>query len=307
MKTIKIYIITFILLSVSGLSQTVYTKLEPDNILVGDTASLQIELTVNNKTKVELPQVKDSLNQFIEVLNQKKDTLKVGENVTYKCNFTLTSFEQGDFLVNSLPIKVDGKILQSDTRELSVADLKVDTISQKMFPIKPIIPENLSWWDENQKLVWFLIVGIMLALLLLFMVWYFYKRLKSNKYVSSPLLPPYDEAMGNLKKLDNKNYILNREYKAFYSDLSFILRRYFSRRFNFPAQALLSSDLSEFMKSKQQISPEDAEELKRFLTDSDGVKYAKQEIEEFKHTEYRNWVEEIIQKTRPIENEEKPN
>ena len=307
MKTIKIYIITFILLSVSGLSQTGYTKLEPDNILVGDTASLQIELTVNNKTKVELPQVKDSLNQFIEVLNQKKDTLKVGENVTYKCNFTLTSFEQGDFLVNSLPIKVDGKILQSDTRELSVADLKVDTISQKMFPIKPIIPENLSWWDENQKLVWFLIVGIMLALLLLFMVWYFYKRLKSNKYVSSPLLPPYDEAMGNLKKLDNKNYIPNREYKAFYSDLSFILRRYFSRRFDFPAQALLSSDLSEFMKTKQQISPEDAEELKRFLTDSDGVKYAKQEIEEFKHAEYRNWVEEVIQKTRPIENKDKPN
>lgn len=306
MKTIKIYIITFILLSVNGLSQTVFTKLNPDNILVGDTASLQIELTVDNKTKVELPQVKDSLNQFIEVLNEKRDTLKVGENVTYRCNFTLTSFEQGDFLVNSLPIKINGKIVQSDARELSVADLKVDTISQKMFPIKPIIPENLSWWDRNQKLIWFIIVGIMLALLLLFVVWCFYKRLKSDKYINSSSIPPYDEAMQNLKKLDKKKYLENEDYKAFYSDLSFILRRYFSRRFDFPAQALLSSDLSEFMRVKQQISMKDAEELQRFLTDSDSVKYAKQRIEESKHKEYRSWVEEIIQKTRPVETEDKP-
>ncbi|MBV7440228.1 hypothetical protein KRX57_02230 [Weeksellaceae bacterium TAE3-ERU29] len=307
MKAIKVYISLFILLSINGLSQTVFTKLNPDNILVGDTASLQIEITVDNKTKVELPQIKDSLNQFIEVLNQKRDTLKLGENITYRCNFTLTSFEQGDFLVNSLPIKINGKIVQSDARELSVADLKVDTISQKMFPIKPIIPENLTWWDRNQKLVWFIIGGIMVALLLLFVIWYFYKRLKSDKYINSPLVPPYDEAMQNLKKLDKKNYIQNGDYKAFYSDLSFILRRYFSRRFDFPAQALLSSDLSEFMKSKQQISSEDAEELQRFLTDSDGVKYAKQQIEDFKHTEYRNWVEEIVQKTRPVEVENKPN
>ena len=232
--------------------------------------------------------------------------MKVGNNANYIQTITLTSFDIGDFLVNSLPVVIDGDTLLTSSKRLEVKDLEVDADLDKMYPIKPIIPQEITWWEKNKKYLAYWVVGILLAIIIIVLIWLYLKAAKKNKYVSKPLLPPYEEALENLKKLDKENYLSKQNYNQFYTDLSFIIRRYFSRRFDFPAMALLSGDLPAYMKNKELLTESEAEQLSAFLKDSDLAKFGRTIPAEEKHTYYRNWIEEIIQKTRPILEEDIP-
>ena len=306
------FTIYFLLFAIYFLNPTlnaqIQTRLEPETILIGDTASLQITLTLDKNQTFEFPQIGDSLNSYIEVLDQKTDTLIVGNNANYIKNITITCFEPGQFLVNSLPIIIDGKMLQSSSLQLEVQDLEVEADLQKMFPIKDILPQEITWWEKNKKYVWYALGALLLAALIILIVWYVFREIKSKKYISKPLLPPFEEALDNLRKLDKEEYLKNEKYYEFYSDLSFILRRYFTRRFGFPANALLSQDLSEIMHSKEFINSKEKIELNEFLKDADLVKYGRVVPSQEKHGLYRDWVEDLIQHTRPIldANDENP-
>ena len=302
-QVLFIFILSLLPYSVNS---QVQTELNPDIILIGDTASLKITVTYDARQNVILPQIGDSLNSFLEVSNVKIDSIKVGNNANYIQTITLTSFDIGDFLVNSLPVVIDGDTLLTSSKRLEVKDLEVDADLDKMYPIKPIISQEITWWEKNKKYLAYWVVGILLAIIIIVLIWLYLKAAKKNKYVSKPLVPPYEEALENLKKLDKENYLSKQNYNQFYTDLSFIVRRYFSRRFDFPAMALLSGDLPAYMKNKELLTESEAEQLSVFLMDSDLAKFGRTIPAEEKHKYYRNWIEEIIQKTRPILEEDIP-
>ncbi|MRJ09510.1 DUF4381 family protein [Ornithobacterium rhinotracheale] len=283
----------------------VYTQLSPDRILIGDTASLQIEFKTLSDAKVELPMLGDSLGKYLEIVHKKIDSTREGNQKKYKQTITLTGFEEGKFLVKSLPYVINGKTVLSDTRELGVEMPAIDTTLQKMYPIKTIMPEHISWWDRNKKYLWYMIVGGIMLIALLIVAFLYLKELRRKRYISTPLLPPYEEALQNLKKLDALGLLEKQEFNQYYTDLSFIVRRYFSRRFEFPAQALLSTDLPEYMKNKEFLTQEESAELYNFLTDADRVKYAKATLSPEKNAFYRDWAEKIIEKTKPLVEEVK--
>ena len=295
-----------VLFSLSSIKAQVQTQLYPDVILIGDTASLQIIVSAYTHQTVELPQIKNSLNNFIEVSGTKTDTLIKGNHAKYIQNFTLTCFEPGEFLVNALPIKIDKKIFQSKSLQLTVKDLEVEADAAKMFPIKPIMPEELTLWEKYKKYFWYFVLGLLLAFVIGLIIWLYFKELKNKKYISTPLLPPYEEALDNLRKLDKSKYISSERYYEYYSDLSYILRRYFTRRFEFPANALLTDDLPEAMYQKEYLTRDEKEELHQFLQDADLVKYARNIPTQDKHTNYRKWVEDLIHRTRPLIEDDMP-
>lgn len=278
----------------------IQTDLNPDVILIGDTASLKITVTFDTRQEVILPKLGDSLNRYIEISNQKIDTLQVGYNSNYIQTITLTSFEPGEFLVNALPVIIDGDTLLSKSLRLQVQNLQVEPNLDRMYPLKPIVQVEISWWERNKKYMIYWIAGLILALIIMYLIYAYLKAGKKKKYISKPLLPPYQEALENLKKLDQQNLIENSKYNEYYTDLSFILRRYFGRRFDFSALALLSEDLAVILLQKEILTRSESDILKDFLKDADLVKYARILPEEKKHAQYRNWVEEIIVKTRPV-------
>lgn len=284
----------------------IQTQLNPETILIGDTASLQITITVDSDKIVKLPQLGDSLTTYLEISHIKTDSLQRGKNLNIIQNITITGFEPGAFLVKALPIEIDGKIYQSKSFTLTINDLKVDENQQGLFPIKPIMQQNITWWERNQRYIYYIIAGVILLLVILLIIWLYLKEKKKNKYVSAPLQPPYEEALENLKTLDKQKWVEKEQYYEYYSDLSYILRRYFERRFEFPAMALLSADLATIMRDKSYLTPQEAASLDSFLKDADFTKYARKVPAQDKHKHYRDWVEEIIHKTRPLLEENLP-
>lgn len=285
----------------------IQTELNPELILIGDTASLKITVTFDSRQEVILPQLGDSLNRYIEISNTKVDTLKIGHNANYIQTITLTGFEPGEFLVNALPIIIDGDTLLSKSMRLEIQDLVVEPNLDRMYPLKPIVQVDISWWEKNRKYLIYWLAGLILTLIIIYLIYAYIKAGRKRKYVSKPLLPPYQEALQNLKKLDREDFIASKKYNEYYTDLSFILRRYFSRRFDFSALALLSDDLAHVMQEKEALTKAEAAELAEFLKDADLVKYARIIPSEEKHTFYRKWIENIINKTRPILEEDVEN
>lgn len=278
----------------------VQTELHPEIILLGDTASLKITVTSDARQYVDLPQLGDSLNNFLEISKVKLDSMKVGNNANYIQTITLTCFEAGEFLVNALPVVIDGDTVLTQSFQLEVKDLEVGSDLDKMYPIKPIVSQEITWWEKNKKYLAYWLGGLLLLLIIVVLIWLYIKAARNKKYVSSPLLPPYEEALDNLRKLDKNNLLAQQKYTEYYTDLSFILRRYFTRRFDFPALALLSSDLPTIMKEKEILTIQEAAEFTDFLKDADLAKYARRIPSEDKHLAYRKWIESIIYKTRPI-------
>ena len=67
---------------------------------------------------------------------------------------------------------------------------------------------------------------------------------------------------------------------------------------------MLKDDLPVYMQEKGYFTEGDRDELKQFLIDADQVKFAKSEIALKQSLVYREWIEKIINQTRPIEKEE---
>lgn len=295
-----IVIVFFSLLLPAQTLGQIQTTLDPEVILIGDTASLKITVTFDAQQQVILPQLGDSLNNYLEISHQKVDTLIVGNNANYIQTLTLTCFEPGEFLVNALPIIMDGDTLLTQSFKLEVQDLEVGEDLDKMYPLKPIIEQEITWWEKNKKYIAYWIMGVLLAAIILVLIWLYIKAARKKKYVSKPLLPPYEEALDNLRKLDNQKLVKQQKFTEYYTDLSFIVRRYFTRRFEFPALALLSGDLPLVMNQKEILTQKEASEFEDFLKDADLAKYARTIPAEEKHEQYRKWIESIIYKTRPI-------
>ncbi|MXV37186.1 hypothetical protein GO491_00635 [Flavobacteriaceae bacterium Ap0902] len=287
-------------------SAQIYTELNPERIMIGDTAALNITVTVDSDRVVEMPQLSDSLSHYIEVSAVKMDSLQRGRNLNIIQNITLTGFEPGEFLIKGLPITIDGETYLSKPFTLSIQDVEVDENQQGLFSIKPIMEQDITWWERNKQYIYYIVAGVLFILIILLIIWLYYREKKRQKYISTPLLPPYEEALDNLDKLDKEQYVDKEKYYEFYSDLSFIIRRYFQRRFDFPAMALLSSDLAEVMRQKDYLTAEESVEFSKFLKDADFTKYARQVPSAEKHAHYRAWIEEIINRTRPVLDETLP-
>lgn len=302
-----IFFISCILLFLSLPAQAqVETLLTADRILIGDTTTLQITITADAQDHVQLQLPQDTLNRFVEINSSSTDTLRVGRNMNYIHKIVITSFEPGNFLVNAIPVSIGDSIYQSKAMQIIVEDMIVDEQRQGMFPDKPILPEDITWWQKNKKYFWYMVVGGLFVLAILLIVWLYIRELKRNRYVSNPLLPPYEEAIKNLKKLDHQKYLQQNKHYEFYSDLSVIVKRYFARRFDFPAEALLSTDLPLHMVRKDYLTEKEAVEFGEFLEKADLAKYARKIPAEGEHERFRAWVEYIINRTRPLTDEVVP-
>lgn len=101
----------------------------------------------------------------------------------------------------------------------------------------------------------------------------FFKILKRRK--AQPPKTPYEtarEALGNLKmrSLASKN-----DVKAFYEELSHIVRRYLEERFGLRAPEMTTEEFLIKAKETDKLSREDKLLLKEFLVHCDLVKFAK--------------------------------
>ena len=172
----------------------------------------------------------------------------------------------------------------------------VDTTKQKMYPIKPSVevPPAFGipvwlWW--------------LLGLILLGVVGYLLYKSRQRRKEAAQKLPPYEQALFELKQLDESHLLEQREIKEYYSQLSAAVRRYLDGEVYDHAMESTTNELIAYLEAERdrgKLKLEDATiaRLKTILERADLAKFANSKPDVLTAKEDRASVENVIKDTK---------
>ncbi|TDW46009.1 hypothetical protein EV144_107202 [Flavobacterium sp. 270] len=291
---LKFYIFLFLLSSaVFAQSKQIETSIDTKKNKIGAEFKLTLKTTVTSTSKVEFPKLKN-IGALEVIQSYPVDTVK--KDATYELikRYGLTQFDSGHYTIPSIKILIDKKPFLSDSIKVEVANVKVDTLQQKMYDIKDIsnVDNGISdWWLYILILVIIIAIGV-------FAYWYIKKHQK-KKIEEEVYKTPIEKATSLLNNLEQKELVQKGEIKEYYSELTDIARNYIEEAIHIPAMESTTSELIQAIrtastKKKMTLTPETVENLERVLRQADLVKFAKSKPLDFEITEDRNKIQKVI-------------
>lgn len=282
----------------SQISPTVSSEVDTTYIKIGEQIKFKIIVEADSMAQVIFPEGQtfsplETVEAFATDTTRKKDRLTLAKT------YALTQFDSGSYKLPTQRIEINGQGFFTDSLQINVATVQVDTLAQKMFDIKPLIEVEKSYSDW-----WKWVLGILIALLIVggLLYWFVFRRKALTEEEKEALLPPYDRALMELKKLENSKYLIHDEYKQYYSELTDIVRSYLEEDVNVTAlesttdqlinKLELMTDAGELELDKDTIS-----QFKRILQTADLVKFAKSKPETSVAEQDRKSIEQIVIKT----------
>jgi hypothetical protein len=284
----------FILPFVSAFSQ-VTSKVDTTLIRIGEEIRYSIQVEADSTDLVLFPEGQ-SFSPLEMIESYKVDTSFADAKFRLIKRYGLTQFDSGAYTIPSQRVMINDLKFDTDSVKVEVRDVPVDTTKQKMFDIKPAIDVNASDFDWLKLLYWLLPL-----LLIAGLIYYFFRR-KKIKEEREKQLPPYEEAMVALQKLDAAEYLKENKSKAFYSSLTEIVKRYIDREVDDKALESTSDELIERLLLHKDsghfdFNQEMIRKLDAILKRADLVKFAKFQQELSQATSDRKTIEEIINET----------
>jgi hypothetical protein len=288
-------IILYFLLSTTVFAQQkqVLTSIDTTKNKIGAEFKLTLKTNVDTLSKVVFPNAKNF--GALEVIQSYPiDTIRKNDRYELIKKYGLTQFDSGKYTIPSVKILINNRAFSSDSIKVEVANVQVDTLKQKMYDIKDVIPVNDGigdWWKYLLGLV--LIAGIGALV-----YWYFKKR-QNEKIEEEIYKTPIEKATNLLNNLEKKELWQHGEVKAYYSELTDIVRNYIEEAIEIPAMESTTSELIEglkiaSLKKKMKLSQETIENLFVVLKQADLVKFAKSKPLDFEITEDRKKIERAI-------------
>ena len=292
----KLLLLGSLFISPLFFAQELDAKLNTKTIKIGEPILLEYKVPFKKGDQIKIPQLKDTLNYHIEILDQKIDTVK--DQIIHQLD--ITAFDEGDYLVPSIKIEKNGETFKTPSFEIEVKNVEIDTTQANVTPIKPVMEEAYNLNDYWRK-YWIYGIAALLLFIIAIVLLVLYIRSKSKNLKNNEPKTPYEEVILGFKNIDAKKYLKRGEQQEFYTQLSFITRRYLGKIYNFSALELLSDDVINYITKRDDIKEEDKILFKKFMFDADLAKFAKQEFTEDKNLMYRKWLQEFVERIKPID------
>ncbi len=185
----------------------------------------------------------------------------------------LTAFQLGDLKIPPLSIHYRDATGQEGQLSTPVVDVKVVSVGKKptdkedIRPIKGPVSFDLSFMRT-----W--ILGILAALLSIFLVTKIILRRRQAVADPESLKPPHERVLLEIERLQKKGLLQEQKVKEFYSELSDILRRYLEQGFQMEALERTTYEIALELKEKN-FERAAVEKIKGVLQNADLVKFAK--------------------------------
>ena len=291
MKKILLYFL--FTTAVFGQQKQVTTSIDTTKNKIGAEFKLTLKTNVDTLSKVVFPNARNF--GALEVIQSYPiDTIRKDDRYELVKKYGLTQFDSGRYMIPSVKILINKKAFLSDSVQVEVANVQVDTLKQKMYDIKDIVPANEGigdWWK-------YLLVLLLIAGIGAFIYWYIKKRQK-EKIEEEIYKTPIEKATSLLNNLEKKELWQQGEVKEYYSQLTDIVRNYIEEAIEIPAMESTTSELIEGLKvaskkKKMKLSQETIDNLFVVLKQADLVKFAKSKPLDFEITEDRKKIEKSI-------------
>ncbi|BAO75356.1 hypothetical protein [Winogradskyella sp. PG-2] len=265
----------FVLYSLFSFSQ-VKTEVDTTKIRIGEQINYKIKVEVDSSALVVFPEGQTFMPlESVEAL--KIDTTKKDAKFLLSRIYKLTQFDSGSYTIPRQKVIIGDKPFFTDSLRVDVNTIKVDTTKQKLYDIKPIIEVEKTggnWWK------WLLGILAAIAFVAFLLYWFIWRKKPLTEEEEIALLAPYDRAKLALQKLDESQYLIRAEVKDYYSELTFIIRKYLDEKVYDRALESTTDELIsrlQLLKDGNQIdlSKDTIKNLESILKRADLVKFAK--------------------------------
>jgi len=293
-KKTKLSLLAFAILSVgsSVFAQigniSIENKVDVAKVKIGDLITYSLTVTHDDTVEVRLPGrafvVVDSAGHILpdDALNISDYKIHEPEEVAGKIvegvDYVFSPFLVGKFTVASLTVLFK---MPKDTAyyQINAEPIQIEVQSMKPSETGDIRDIKPQW--EIERDLWLLwrpiLIGIGVILLIVAAI-IFYKRWRAGKallpILEKPKRPAHEIALEALDQLLKSDLLARGEIKAFYSELSDIIRRYIEGCYFVVALEMTTMQLISNLK-RVGVNPEIIDLIREFLMASDMVKFAK--------------------------------
>jgi hypothetical protein len=258
-------------------------KVNDKNVQVGKPFTLDLSLKVPYGWFVEWNDFAiDTLSEQIDIIKRGnvERTADADSNVIVKQQLTLMTFDTGQIQLPAVGLTYaqsfdDPMRLQAFTEpiDLYATTMVVDTLQ----PYKPIVEPIAAPIQMKEVFPWLL--AVLLLALAVFGVWYWRKHRKTKvdaegNIIRGTIIPPYDKAVGDLKRLREEKMWQSGKVKEYFSSLTDIAREYIEGQFGVNAVEMTTDDILNEIKPLH-FKKETYDKLKDTMEIADLVKFAK--------------------------------
>lgn len=286
--------ILFFLASIPVIAQTasqITTRVDRDSIMMGEEIKLQITVDATDKDLVIFP-IQQALGALEVIEDYPVDTIRKNNKLQLFKQYGITQFDNGDYYVPRLKLFINNKEQFSDSLLVKVHEVQTDTTVQKMFDIKPDISN-----DYQRPFNWAGLLLLLLWIPLGILFWWLSRKRTQKTYEQT--LPPYEWSKYRLNKLAEANLIENRNWKEYYTELSYIVRRYIDNKVYGHAMESTTVELIQNIEKETEakgvsITDKTKERLEKVLQKADLIKFAGMSGDGISAKEDREAINDII-------------
>lgn len=262
-------------------AQELEISIQPEAIKIGERATITYSLSFPITAKeVVMPAVEDTLTESVEVIAVSSVDSAIDQSDIQSRIFTqsveVTSWDSGFHAIPPFKFKVDGDSLKSKPLLLEVKSVTLSA-EQDIKDIKQIKDVPFSLWDwllaHRNYFAW----GLLGLILLTILIYLIRKTLRKKEQAETFVPKEAADIVANrkLKELQAKKLWENDKVKAYYSELSYIIREYIENRYEINALELTTDENLLLIRVK--IKEENLlSKLATLFKAADLAKYAKQ-------------------------------
>jgi hypothetical protein len=256
---------------------SVRTSIEPSEILIGEQASLKIELTQDKDEKVSWPQFSDTIATNVSIIEKlATDTISLPDNrISITSEYLVSSYDSGFYYIPEFVFETTSQKVTSNPVGLTVNTVQVNEQTDDIHAEKDIMSAPFSWIELAQwsgiGLAIILIIAIIVLLLMRFV---FKKKVTIIPEEPEVILPAHVVALEKLEQIKTEKIWQQGQIKQFYTQLTDVIREYLSRAYSINAMEMTTDEIVALVKKNKDLD-EIRIVLKEMLELSDLVKFAK--------------------------------
>ena len=298
-----IFLLPFILFFGALQAQQVKASIDSSTIRIGEQITYAFQVEADAKDLVIFPEGQ-TFSPLEVIESYKIDTSFSGAKMNLIKRYGLTQFNSGSYTIPRQLVTINQQPFYTDSIAVEVNNVQVDTTKQGLYDIKDIVvvePASSKVWNY---LLYFLLVALIIGAFLYFII-----RRNRKKAEAERKLPPFEQALFSLKKLDEEYKEPSRGIdqhivtKAYYSKLTEIIRRYldeevYDRSMESTSAELIEKLLQEKQQGKIDLSKETILKLDQILKRADLSKFARMSPGTGQTEADRIVAEEIVKETK---------
>jgi hypothetical protein len=280
------------------------SKVDKAEVTIGDPIHYSLTANMQRRVSLSLPQLGSNLGEFdildYQVTGPSADKGVNEGRIIQTITYTIAAYDTGVHHIPPMEIRYKTPEGEEKTISAEGIDIKIRALApEKAADIKDIKGplEMVRNWAPYRKALFWMALGLFLAVLAFWGIWYYRKKHASmvgeNKLT---LLPAHEVAIAELKKI-GETLLANNQIREFYFRLSEIIRQYFSLRYQINALEATTEELIRDLED-QPIPPQPRALILDFLNGCDLVKFAKYVPQRAENEQFYQMAFQIVDNTR---------